>query len=55
MKQIGPVSLWLLLNSVCLAADDNAAIAILQQKCTACHGDASGMSGLKVTTRENLL
>jgi len=55
MKQIGPVSLWLLLNSVCLAADNNAAIAILQQKCTACHGDASGMSGLKVTTRENLL
>jgi mono/diheme cytochrome c family protein len=35
-------------------APDNAP-AILQQKCGQCHGASSGMSGLKVTSRENLL
>ena len=29
--------------------------SILQTRCAQCHGDSSGMSGLKVTTRENLL
>ena len=29
--------------------------AILQQKCGQCHGASSGMSGLKITSRENLL
>src|SRR5579884_3318296 len=29
--------------------------ALLQQKCGACHGGSSGMSGLKVTARETLL
>jgi hypothetical protein len=37
------------------AADNTAAVALLQQKCSACHGDSSGMSGFKVTTRENLI
>src|SRR4051812_23861713 len=36
-------------------ADNTAAVALLQQKCSLCHGDASGMSGLKVTTRENII
>ena len=35
------------------AAPDAA--AILQQKCGQCHGASSGMSGLKVNSRENLL
>jgi hypothetical protein len=37
------------------AADSTGAVALLQQKCSSCHGDTSGMSGLKVTTRENLI
>ena len=35
------------------AADRTA--DILQQRCSQCHGDTSGMSGLKVTTREGLV
>ncbi|MES1256875.1 MAG: PSD1 and planctomycete cytochrome C domain-containing protein [Acidobacteriota bacterium] len=38
-----------------VAADPGPAMAILQQKCAQCHGESSGMSGLKVTSRENLL
>jgi hypothetical protein len=30
-------------------------VTLLQQKCAACHGDSSGMSGLKITSRENVL
>jgi hypothetical protein len=30
-------------------------ITLLQQKCAACHGESSGMSGLKIDSRENLL
>ena len=57
MKRNILVGFWCLLTVGAngFAADNGAAVAILQQKCTACHGDASGMSGLKVTTRENLL
>ena len=37
------------------AADPGQAVSLLQQRCAQCHGDSSGMSGLKVTSRENLL
>jgi len=37
------------------AGDPAQTVAILQQNCGQCHGDSSGMSGLKVTTRENLV
>lgn len=57
MKRNILVGFWCLwaVSGGAFAADNGVAVAILQQKCTACHGDASGMSGLKVTTRENLL
>ncbi len=40
-----------------LAADDasGAAIAILEQRCAQCHGESSGLSGLKLTSRESIL
>src|SRR5215469_15116964 len=40
-------------SSIC--AEPGAGVAILQQKCLACHGESSAMSGLVLTTRENLL
>ncbi|HWE05219.1 MAG TPA: DUF1549 domain-containing protein, partial [Rhizomicrobium sp.] len=43
-----------LVASACVfAATDTP--ALLQQKCGSCHGTSSGMSGLKVTSRDNLL
>jgi len=36
-------------------ADTGAAVAILHEKCLSCHGESSAMSGLVLTTRENLL
>ncbi|HZL56841.1 MAG TPA: PSD1 and planctomycete cytochrome C domain-containing protein [Bryobacteraceae bacterium] len=38
-----------------LAQAANDAPSILQQKCAQCHGAPSGMSGLKVDSRENLI
>ena len=56
IKQTGPISCGLFLTAwMAFAADNAGAVAILQQKCSGCHGDASGMSGFKVTSRENLL
>src|SRR5690348_1363476 len=38
------------------AADaPDPALGILQKRCGTCHGESSGMSGLKLTSRENLL
>src|SRR5882762_1888916 len=37
------------------ATDPAQSIAILQQKCGQCHGDSSGMSGLKLTSRESVI
>src|SRR5262245_58627828 len=37
------------------AADPAAAVSLLQQKCGACHGETSGMSGFRVTSRESVL
>jgi hypothetical protein len=37
------------------AADSGTAVSLLQQKCAACHGEISGMSGLKVVSREALI
>ena len=37
------------------AAVPEEARAVLDGKCGTCHGESTGMSGLKVTTRENLL
>src|SRR5260370_31161812 len=45
----------LLFSCAGIWADTGAAVAILQEKCLACHGESSAMSGLVVTTRENLL
>ena len=55
MKNV--ILLGILTLAQLLAAPDaaNDAPAILQQKCGQCHGASSGMSGLKVTSRENLL
>jgi len=36
-------------------ADNGAAVAILQQRCLTCHGDTSAISGLRLTSRENVL
>ena len=56
IKKIGPVSCGLFLAAgMACAEGTDAAVAILQRKCLACHGDASGMSGFKVTSRESLL
>jgi hypothetical protein len=30
-------------------------VTLLQQKCAACHGESTGMSGLKISSRENVL
>ena len=46
-------SLLVSYSGVCADAGDG--VAILQQKCLACHGESSAMSGLVVTSRENLL
>ncbi len=54
-KQIALIGSGLVFAGMAFAADHEAAVAILQQRCSACHGDASGISGLKVTSRENLL
>ncbi len=55
MRFTVPLSIALLLFPVLVHADDtNGAVAILQQKCLTCHGDAA-MSGLKLTSRENAL
>ena len=53
-RQIGLIGSWLVFAGLTFAADQDQAVAILQQKCSACHGEASGMSGFKVTSRENL-
>ena len=37
------------------SAATGSAVSILQERCGQCHGDASGMAGLKVTSREALL
>jgi mono/diheme cytochrome c family protein len=42
-------------GSALSASDPAQSVAVLQQKCAQCHGDSSGMSGLKLNTRENLL
>ncbi|MDE3197644.1 MAG: DUF1549 domain-containing protein, partial [Acidobacteriota bacterium] len=39
----------------CAYAHAADAPALLQQRCGQCHGASSGMSGLKITSRENLL
>ena len=50
------ILLGLLTSAQLFAADSPPdAPAILQQKCAQCHGVSSGMSGLRVTSRENLL
>ncbi len=43
--------------ALCFSAPAFAAepVTLLQAKCAACHGDSSGMSGLKITSRENVL
>jgi hypothetical protein len=38
-----------------LGGTPDAAVAILRQRCAQCHGDTSGMSGLKLTSRESAL
>jgi hypothetical protein len=45
--------LLLFTGSLLLAASDGP--SILAARCSQCHGDSSGISGLKVTSRENLL
>src|ERR1051325_9721212 len=45
----------LLFSYSAVCADTGAAVAILQEKCLACHGESSAMSGLVLTARENLL
>jgi len=47
----------LFLGSALLYAAEtpDPALGILQKRCAACHGESSGMSGLKLTSRENLL
>ena len=45
----------LLFSYSAICADTGAGVAILQEKCLACHGESSAMSGLVLTTRENLL
>jgi hypothetical protein len=45
--------LALVLAAPLAAAPDGP--TVLRTRCAQCHGDSSGMSGLKVTTRENLL
>ncbi len=54
MRKIG-LPLLLLPALASAAGTPEAAVAILQQRCGQCHGDSSGMSGLKVTSRENVL
>jgi hypothetical protein len=46
-------ALLFICSAIC--ADTGAGVAILQEKCLACHGESSAMSGLVLTTRENLL
>ena len=55
IRQIILIGSWLVFAGLTFAADQDQAVAILQQKCAACHGEASGMSGFKVTSRETLL
>jgi hypothetical protein len=43
----------IILTAPLSAAPD--ALTILRTRCAQCHGESSGISGLKVTTRENLL
>jgi Protein of unknown function (DUF1553)/Protein of unknown function (DUF1549)/Planctomycete cytochrome C len=50
----GSLLLWTSERAYAGDAPDPA-LAILQKRCSACHGDSSGMSGLKLTSRENLL
>src|SRR3954454_14697971 len=45
----------LLFSYSAICADAGAGVAILQEKCLTCHGESSAMSGLVLTTRENLL
>jgi hypothetical protein len=45
----------LLFSCSAICADTGAGVAILQEKCLACHSESSAMSGLVLTTRENLL
>jgi Protein of unknown function (DUF1549)/Protein of unknown function (DUF1553)/Planctomycete cytochrome C len=45
----------LVMCALASAADSGIAVGILQQKCAQCHGETSGMSGLKVVSREGLL
>src|SRR5258708_2471471 len=47
--------LGLAAGSVLAATDPAQSVALLQQKCAQCHGETSGMSGLRVTSRESLL
>src|ERR1700759_828142 len=52
------VGLFALLSGAAISGSAWAAEdvpALLQQKCGACHGASSGMSGLKVTARDTLL
>jgi mono/diheme cytochrome c family protein len=48
-----PTCLLLAANAA-MGADNGAAVALLQEKCLTCHGDAA-MSGLRLTSRENAL
>src|SRR5277367_154292 len=45
----------LALSTAAIAADSSTVVTLLQQKCATCHGESSGMSGLKVVSREALL
>lgn len=45
----------LLFSYSAICADTVAGVAILQEKCLACHDESSAMSGLVLTTRESLL
>ena len=44
-----------LLWSARAADTPDPALGILQKRCGTCHGESSGMSGLKLTSRENVL
>jgi len=50
-----PVFFPLMVFGLASVAQAVEPVTLLQQKCAACHGDSSGMSGLKLTSRESVL
>jgi hypothetical protein len=53
--RLSPLLLFVAAGSLLPGADPAQSVTLLQQKCGQCHGESSGMSGLKVTSRENVL